>query len=126
MGNFGVYQPPSGKESVARSRQIQTDFIISANPLLGSLLGLTPADLQVSQNQGSLTRSNQLDLDSISELNNPSRRFDEMAGSGWGGGEKQDYPRSTNDASTNENRYPSNPIMPSSLSAEMPNFFFLK
>ena len=87
MGNFGVHQPPSGMESVARSRQMSTDFMVFSNPSLGlgNPLSLKPQNQQIDPNQGSITRSNQLGLDSVLELNNPSRRFDEMIREGWGG-----------------------------------------
>jgi hypothetical protein len=83
---FGVWQPPSGMESVQRSRQLPFESIVSRSPF-----DLQQIDSRIDLNQGSIERVN-LDTDSITQRNNPIYRFEEMLFEGWGGGVPVELP----------------------------------
>jgi hypothetical protein len=110
---FGVWQPPSGMESIQTSRQMPFEPIISSS----SPLGFQQNDTRLDPNQGSIERSTNLDSSSIVESNNPSRRFEEMIEEGWGGRQKKLGRQK--DTTSSSSTYPKNPV--SSLPLERPS-----
>lgn len=95
---FGTYQQPTGLETVSRSRQIASDAMVLPN------WDLQPIDARVDANEWAIEPKN-LDTKSITQINNPGRRFEEMIESGWGGAER-------NDKNSNDSIQESTPFQP--------------
>ena len=78
--NFGVWNPPTGMDSIRRS--VQTDFNLIVrlnNPKLGKELG-------IQQSFGEdIKKFEYYEENLVGAVNNKSKIFDNMIRQGWGG-----------------------------------------
>lgn len=114
--NFGTWNPPSGIDSARYSSQLNFELLARLNNLQSG------KEMGVRQSFGEgWPRFDDRDIELVHSLNNASSNlFGSFLSQGW-------IPTLASSISASSViGYPANPVMPSSLSAEMPEFFFLK
>lgn len=78
--NFGVWNPPTGMDSIRRSTQVDFDLIVHLNnPKPGGELGIRQSF------QSNVEKFNYPDMDLLNTVNNEIKILNDLIKQGWGG-----------------------------------------